>query len=123
MNYDPINAAFESLHMKNKAMADAARIERLEAENAKLKAEVERLRSASFTTMVSSEQYDRVVKAGDAMKAWIGIIGRKSTCAEVEEWLRAKKGLPSLDEQYEKNAAQGWYVVLPPMTDKKEGQP
>ena len=36
-------------------------------ENAHLKAEVERLRASSFVTAVSVEQYERVVKAGDAM--------------------------------------------------------
>lgn len=37
----------------------------------KLKSEVERLRSASFVTAVPSEQYERVVKAGDDMAAVI----------------------------------------------------
>ena len=34
---------------------------------ASLKAEVERLRASSFVTAVPVEQYERVVKAGDAM--------------------------------------------------------
>ena len=39
----------------------------LEAENARLKAEVERLRASSFVTAVPVEHYERVIKAGDAM--------------------------------------------------------
>lgn len=42
-------------------------INELEAENASLKAEVERLRASSFVTAVPSEHYERVIKAGDAM--------------------------------------------------------
>lgn len=36
-------------------------------ENTSLKAEVERLRASSFVTAVPVEQYERVVKAGDAV--------------------------------------------------------
>ena len=57
----------------------------LEAENARLKAEIERL-----------------TKAGDDMAFWITIIGNSLTCWQIEEWLRAKKGLPSEKEQREK---------------------
>ena len=39
----------------------------LQDENARLKAEVERLRASSFVTAVPVEHYERVVKAGDAM--------------------------------------------------------
>jgi hypothetical protein len=42
-------------------------IEELKAENARLKAEVERLRASSFVTAVPVEQYERLRKAGDAM--------------------------------------------------------
>jgi len=56
-----------------------------EAENARLKSEVERL-----------------TKAGDDMAVWITIIGNSLTCWQIEEWLRAKKGLPSEKEQREK---------------------
>ena len=42
-------------------------INELEAENARLKAEVARLRASSFVTAVPVEQYERLVKAGDAM--------------------------------------------------------
>jgi hypothetical protein len=38
------------------------------AENASLKAEVERLRASSFVTAVPVKQYERLVKAGDAME-------------------------------------------------------
>ena len=43
----------------------------LQAENASLKAEVERLRASSFVTAVPVEHYERVIKAGDAMAALI----------------------------------------------------
>ena len=83
------------------------RIGELKAENAKLKATVKRM-----------------TEAGDAMAVWIGIIGRRSTCGEIEEWLRAKKGLPSLNEQYEKQKLLGWDYVRPPMPNSpnKGGQ-
>ena len=43
------------------------RIAELNKENARLKAEVERLRASSFVTAVPVEQYERLVKAGDAL--------------------------------------------------------
>lgn len=43
-----------------------AQAEEARQANKELKAEVARLRAASFVTAVPSEQYDRVVKAGDA---------------------------------------------------------
>jgi hypothetical protein len=39
----------------------------LHSDYARLKAEVERLRASSFVTAVPVEQYERLVKAGDAM--------------------------------------------------------
>jgi len=40
-------------------------------ENARLKAEVERLRASSFVTAVPVEQYERVIKAGDeVLREW-----------------------------------------------------
>ena len=42
-------------------------IAKLQAENVRLKSEVERLRSSSFVTAVPVEQYERVIKAGDDM--------------------------------------------------------
>ena len=52
-------------------------------ENARLKAEVERL-----------------TKAGDNMYSWLGVCGRHNNSTG-DDWLRAKKGLPSLTEQWE----------------------
>jgi hypothetical protein len=46
-------------------------IKELKTENARLKAEVERLRASSFVTAVPSHQYERIVKAGDAMASSI----------------------------------------------------
>ena len=93
-------------------------IEELQAENARLKAEVERLehqvnywrieaevdnarwlrclqdleelRASSFVTAVPVEQYERVVKAGDAMAADLPPFG------SVKEWNAAKEGKPSV---------------------------
>jgi len=59
------------------------RIGELNAENARLKAEVERL-----------------TKAGDNMYSWLGVCGRHNNSTG-DDWLRAKKGLPSLTEQWE----------------------
>ena len=47
-------------------------------------------------------QVERLTKAGDDMSVWITIIGNSSTCWQIEEWLRAKKGLLSEKEQREK---------------------
>ena len=47
-------------------------------ENARLKAEVERLRASSFVTAVPVEQYERVIKAGDALyESEIGYYGEQ----------------------------------------------
>ena len=71
----------------------------LAAENARLKAEVERLRSSSFVTAVPVEQYERVVKAGDE------VIHEWSSGDEKEArnfmkalviWNAAKEGKPSV---------------------------
>jgi hypothetical protein len=83
------------------------RIGELNKENARLKAEVERL-----------------TKAGDDLYAEVGIHSRHHNCGSRDEWLRAKKGLPSLKEQYEKQKVQGWDFVRPPMPNAaKEGKP
>ncbi len=50
------------------------RIGELNAENARLKAEVERLRASSFVTAVPCEQYERVVKAGEDLLTWVLIL-------------------------------------------------
>jgi len=47
-------------------------------------------------------QIERLTKTGDDMAVWITIIGNSLTCWQIEEWLRAKKGLPSEKEQREK---------------------
>jgi hypothetical protein len=60
-----------------------AEISELKAEVARLKAEVERL-----------------TKAGDNMYSWIGVCGRHNNSTG-DDWLRAKKGLPLLIEQWE----------------------
>jgi hypothetical protein len=74
----------------------------LEAENARLKAEVERLRASSFVTAVPVEQYERVIKAGDDLSASLTIHSNHPNCGARDEWLRAKKGLPSLAQQWER---------------------
>jgi hypothetical protein len=81
--------------LKAERVHDLNQIGGLQEENARLKAEVERLRASSFVTAVPCEQYDRVVKAGDAI---ISI-----TCQHVHptmanlalrEWNAAKEGKP-----------------------------
>jgi len=67
-------AKFADLHDKIKSR---------DAEIARLKAEVERL-----------------TKAGDAMYSWFGVCGRHNNSIG-DDWLRAKKGLSSLTEQWE----------------------
>ena len=78
----------------------------LEAENARLKAEVERIVAFGTHTIIPNKklqaQVERLTKAGDDMAVWITIIGNSLTCWQIEEWLRAKKGLPSEKEQREK---------------------
>ena len=67
-----------------------------------LKADVERLRASSFVTAVSVEQYERVVKAGDAMASSLGNGGIiVSGYILADEWLKAKflaakEGKPSV---------------------------
>lgn len=66
---------------------------KLVAEIERLKAENERLRSASFVTAVPSEQYERLRKAGDELER---ILTSKVASYEVgnasHEWQSAKKG-------------------------------
>ena len=73
---------------------------RLEAENKNLKAEVERLRASSFVTAVPVEQYERVIKAGDALvealKDMDAITDMDSNHPEVDAWNAAKEGKPSV---------------------------
>ena len=64
-----------------------------------LKAEVERLRASSFVTAVPVEQYERVVKAGDAMAKRTEFFQKRwdadELCQEVEAWNAAKEGKQS----------------------------
>ena len=67
----------------------------LEAENARLKAEVERLRASSFVTAVPAHQYERIVKAGDAMaEDLLKEFGRKEMLKyqPYQDWNAAKNG-------------------------------
>ena len=90
----------------------------LSAENARLKAEVERLRASSFVTAVPVEQYERVIKAGDAMYYWLGVCGRRNNSTG-DDWLRAKKGAMLQSEQFELERKNLRWVVF----NAKEGKP
>ena len=71
----------------------------LEAENARLKTEVERLRASSFVTAVPVEQYERVIKAGDDMAEQIEREGKSRGVTYVTNilaWRSAKEGKPSV---------------------------
>jgi hypothetical protein len=61
-----------------------------------LKAELDRLRASSFVTAVPSHQYDRVVKAGDAMASIIkyepGVNTFDPIPDVVKRWNAAKEG-------------------------------
>ena len=67
----------------------------LVAENARLKAEVERLRASSFVTAVPVEQYERLRKAGDAMADWMDELGSPRAVAFLQAWNAAKEGKQS----------------------------
>ena len=79
----------------------------LQAENASLKAEVERLRASSFVTAVPVEQYERVIKAGDAMALSLANGDRMEygdhdepieeymNRKEIADWNAAKEGKPT----------------------------
>ena len=67
------------------------RVGELKAENARLKAEVERLRASSFVTAVPSHQYERIVKAGDAMADYL--FDAPYPCRIFyHKWIEAKEG-------------------------------
>jgi len=73
------------------------KIKSMEADNARLKAEVERLRASSFVTAVPSHQYERIVKAGDAMASTL----------QFEETLNDSDRIPQSVQNW--NAAKnGW---------------
>ena len=92
--------------LHNQADDDLDSIETERNENARLKAEVERIVAFGTHTIIPNKklqaQVERLTKAGDDMAVWITIIGNSLTCWQIEEWLRAKKGLPSEKEQREK---------------------
>ena len=78
-----LKAENEELHKDYEALADEHT--KLIDRNARLQAEVERLR-----------------KAGDELSASLTIHSNHPNCGARDEWLRAKKGLPSLAEQWER---------------------
>jgi hypothetical protein len=57
------------------------------ADYARIKAEVERLRASSFVTAVPVEQYERVVKAGDAMANWFTYNDCRECRNDCQGWL------------------------------------
>lgn len=74
-------------------------IARLTAECRRLEAENSRLRASSFVTAVPVEQYERLVKAGDAMADQIYNEGKvQGICyaSNIEAWKTAKDGKPSV---------------------------
>ena len=81
-----LNDHMEICRLKRKA-------KRLKAENARLKAEVERLRASSFMTAVPIDQYERVIKAGDAMADAAYAHCMCQDCEELrDQWRDAKEG-------------------------------
>ena len=120
--FDPVNTVMRSLHKSNMLAAKDVQIAELEAENARLKAEVdalklgslltavdvlqfinlkaenERLRASSFVTAVPIEQYERLRKAGDAMASALILFEMKSEEERqdrIKAWSAAKEGKPS----------------------------
>ena len=69
--------------------------EKLLDENARLKAEVERLRASSFVTAVPVEQYERVVKAGEVVAIALilfEIMSEEEIQKRLKAWSAAKEG-------------------------------
>jgi hypothetical protein len=58
----------------------------------RLKAENARLRASSFVTAVPVEEYERVVKAGDAMADWMDELGSPRAVPFIMDWNAAKEG-------------------------------
>jgi len=81
----------EELHKDYEALADEHT--KLIDRNKTLKAEVERLRASSFVTAVPVEQYERLIKAGDAVCESPYAL---ETDPAVIEWRAAKEGKPSV---------------------------
>jgi len=81
--------------------AEVERLTNCKAEADRLKAEVERLRASSFVTAVPVEQYERVVKAGDELHAFLinYIVESRISSAYLNKlddgWNAAKEGKPS----------------------------
>ena len=78
----------KSLYLRSESFADQI---------LELKAENERLRSASFVTAVPSEEYERVIKAGDELAkelatAWSSTVSELDETAPIYQWLAAKEG-------------------------------
>lgn len=72
------------------------RVVRAESQVAYLKAENERLRSASFVTAVPSEQYEQVIKAGDEMADTLNsTYTREVKEMNLRQWQTAKEGKES----------------------------
>jgi len=71
-------------------------------ENARLKAEVERLRASSFVTAVPVEQYERLRKAGDELHDFLisYIVEMRVSSSYLnkldDDWNAAKEGKPSV---------------------------
>ena len=95
--------------VRNSRMAniyDLNHVGGLQEDNARLKAEVERLRAASFVTAVPVEHYERVVKAGDAValdyaerieiEAGETAKTLMKTLPVLRDWTAAKEGKPSV---------------------------
>jgi len=84
-----LQQAFDNLRMHNETTSLRAKVERLEAE-------VNRLRASSFVTAVPVEQYERVIKAGDAMQTRLNFFQKRwdndELCEEAEAWNAAKEG-------------------------------
>lgn len=73
-------------------IADMA-VEACNKEIQELRAEVARLRASSFVTAVPVEQYERVIKAGQAMADVCGWHGTYEAAEElVKAWEAAKDG-------------------------------
>lgn len=69
------------------------RVVRAESQVAYLKAENERLRSASFVTAVPFEQYEQVIKAGDEMADTLNsTYTREVKEMNLRQWKAAKEG-------------------------------
>jgi predicted nuclease with TOPRIM domain len=109
MNEEQLEAEIERLDAHCERMASdlvdiADDHSRLFDENARLKAEVERLRASSFVTAVPSHQYERVIKAGDELHAFLinYIVESRISSAYLnkldDDWNAAKNGWDAAKE-------------------------